>query len=366
MANKIVNEYEPDFVSSPGETLLETIEYLGISQVDLAIRTGRPSKTINEIIKGKTAITTETALQLERALGVPASFWMNSQRHYDEHAMRVAEKEQLERNTRWMTLFPVSAMIKMRWITKYTDKVSQLRELLNFFGVASPDAWNKYQSKYKELHRKSYKYEVDQYALAAWLRRGELLAQQIECKPYDRERFKDTLRKIRRLTLENSDIFREELYKLCLESGVIFLIVPELPKIRVSGVAHWLTMDKADKAVIQLSLRHKTDDHFWFSFFHESAHILQEFKKGVFVDESRKREYEEDLERKADEFASEMLVPAVALTKFIKNADFSKKAISAFANQIGVSPGIVVGQLQHFGCLPYSHCNELKRILEWK
>ena len=76
------NQYMPDNVSPPGDTLLETIETLGISQSELAERMGRPKKTINEIIKGKTAVTPDTALQLERVLGVPASFWNNRVRQY--------------------------------------------------------------------------------------------------------------------------------------------------------------------------------------------------------------------------------------------------------------------------------------------
>jgi addiction module HigA family antidote len=75
-------EFKPDYAIAPGTTLLETIQSLGISQVELARRTGRPLKTINEIIKGKAAITAETALQLEHVLGMPASFWNNLERNY--------------------------------------------------------------------------------------------------------------------------------------------------------------------------------------------------------------------------------------------------------------------------------------------
>ena len=72
----IENEFVPDYTVSPGESLLETLETLGMSQTELARRTGRPIKTINEIIQAKAAITPETAIQLERVLGVPASYWL--------------------------------------------------------------------------------------------------------------------------------------------------------------------------------------------------------------------------------------------------------------------------------------------------
>jgi addiction module HigA family antidote len=74
MARKQNNQFVPDYASAPGSTLLETIVERGISQAELAERTGRSKKHINEIIKGKQPITAETALQLERVLGVKADF----------------------------------------------------------------------------------------------------------------------------------------------------------------------------------------------------------------------------------------------------------------------------------------------------
>jgi HTH-type transcriptional regulator/antitoxin HigA len=84
MSKPVVNECKQAYVSPPGETLREVLEEMGISQADLAIHMGRPKKTINEIIKGEAAITADTAIQLERVLGIPAGFWNNRQGHYDE------------------------------------------------------------------------------------------------------------------------------------------------------------------------------------------------------------------------------------------------------------------------------------------
>jgi len=109
---KIENQYVPDYVSPPGETLLEVIEDKEMSQVELAKRMGRPQKTINEIIQGKAALTPETALQLERVLNIPASFWNNRERQYREFIARMAEQERLSSHTKWMKHFSVAAMIK--------------------------------------------------------------------------------------------------------------------------------------------------------------------------------------------------------------------------------------------------------------
>jgi len=84
MGNKRGYGYSPDYAVAPGETLLETIQALGMNQTDLAARTGTPLKTIDEIIKGKESITPRTALQFERVLGIPATFWNSLERNYRE------------------------------------------------------------------------------------------------------------------------------------------------------------------------------------------------------------------------------------------------------------------------------------------
>jgi addiction module HigA family antidote len=96
------SSFQPNYAVPPGETLRETLEFLGMTQAQLADRTGRPKKTINEIISGKAAITAETALQLERVLGVPASFWSNLERRRNSALIKNGSKNsppQLLRNS---------------------------------------------------------------------------------------------------------------------------------------------------------------------------------------------------------------------------------------------------------------------------
>src|SRR2546425_1482897 len=68
----------------PGEILLEEfMKPLGLSQYRVAKAINVPPRRINEIVRGKRAITTETALRLERYLGWPAQVWLNLQSRYD-------------------------------------------------------------------------------------------------------------------------------------------------------------------------------------------------------------------------------------------------------------------------------------------
>lgn len=116
-----------------------------------------------------------------------------------------------------------------------------------------------------------------------------------------------------------------------------------------------------------MSLRYKTDDHLWFTFFHEAGHILLHGKKELFIEGSNG--LDEVKEGEANEFAQIELIPKKSFAAFLAQKPYSKAAIERFAREIGIAPGIVVGQLQHRGLLPRSYCNDLKqtfmRVNDW-
>jgi len=356
------NEYQPDVVSWPGETLAEVLEERQMTQSELAERMGRPKKTINEIIQGKTGITPETALQLEHVLHIPATFWNNRQLQYQEYRAKQAERDRLKSQEHWLKKFPIKVMVKLGWLKEETDSVAQIQNLLNFFAVASVDnftfGWNEARA-----FRKSEAFESDDAALAVWLRRGEIDGAAIACQPYSAPHFKQVLQQVRFLTALPPEEFQPKLVELCATAGVAVVFVPELSKCRVSGAASWLT---PDKALIQLSLRHKTDDHLWFTFFHEAAHIVLHQKSMRFIDMEQAEPT--SMEEEANHFATDLLIPIQEWQSFLSPspAYMSKERIKQFAQKIGIAPGIIVGRLQHEKLLPYTHCNELKVTFQWQ
>src|SRR5574341_1039145 len=185
--------FAPDYAVPPGDTLLETLQTLGMSQAELANRTGRPHKTINEIIKGKAAITPETALQLERALGVPARFWNNLERNYRDALARIKERKKITAGTALLRKIPVRALIKARAIKDLQDKADLVVEALNFFGVGNPAAWGRVWTAQRAAFRQSPAFRSAPGAVAAWLRMGELRAQRIHCAPFDGAKFRAAL-----------------------------------------------------------------------------------------------------------------------------------------------------------------------------
>lgn len=363
MRSPIANAYLPEHVSLPGETLQEVLDDRQMSQAELSERTGRPKKTINEIVRGKAAITPETALQFERVLGIPASFWNGLERNYREYLARTQEQELLQASTDWLSKIPVRSLEEFGWIERRNASVDRVREVLRFFGVASPAEWNQVFQLPQASFRHSPSFESEAGALAAWLRRGELAAQSIRCAPFDRSRFQAALADARALTTEGPDVFAARLAELCGAAGVAVAFVRELPKCRVHGATRWLS---PTKALIQLSLRYKTDDHLWFTFFHEAGHILLHGKRLVFIEEGTADvTVEED---QANRFAADFLIPRAALEELRGPAQaqrLSEARVLSFAREQGIAPGIVVGRLQHEGWLARTHLNGLKVRLDW-
>lgn len=360
MRNRIHNQYSPDTVSPPGETLKETLEALGMSQAELADRMGRPKKTINEIIKGKAALTADTALQLERVLGVPAGFWNKRDNHYREFLAQRQENARLGPKVGWLDTLPLRDMIKLGWVAAHPDRVLQLRAVLDFFGVASPEVWKRIWYGPKVSYRRSQAFQNDPGLLAGWLRLGEIRARAIACAPYDAARFGRALAGIRTLIPGPPARYARELSKRCAASGVALVFLPEPPRLSISGATRWLS---PTKALMQISLRYTTDDQFWLTFFHEAGHIQLHGKRDVFLETEGLARAEEEA---ADQFALLQLLPKGDLARFAKAASPTAGGIREFSARHGLAPGVVVGLLQHQGLLPHSRFNEMKRLFRLK
>ena len=361
MGSKRGNEYRPNVVYPPGDTLLETIEAMGMSQAELAARMGVTEKHVSSVVKGKSPISEDTALRLERVLGIDAAFWRNLEHLYRRHLAEQEERKRLGQKKAWPERFPLKEMIRRKWIDFYDDPVDQLTELLSFFGVATWDSWQDLWTK-DAAYRTSPVFEINPSAMAAWLRRGELLAREIPSEPFDGKAFRRLLPELRALSQRSVEEYLGELPKRCASCGVVLVFLKELPETRVSGVARWLSKDRA---LIQLSDRYKTDDHFWFALFHEAAHILLHGKRDVFIEEDIGKgtgEKEDEANRKA----SEWLVPSEGPYEgLIAQRPIRLVDIEETAEAMGIAPGILVGRLQHDKALPFSHGNRLKRTIRF-
>ncbi|MDE2821946.1 MAG: ImmA/IrrE family metallo-endopeptidase [Chloroflexota bacterium] len=354
-------EYNPDYAVPPGWVLEDRLATQNISHAEFARRCGRSPKLISEIISGKAPIEPRTAIQFESVLGVDAGIWLGIEKDYRLHLEREAETRRAEESIAWAKRFPIAELVKRGVFEQPKSNADKVKTVLSFFGVASVDAWHIQQKSMRVAYRHSPTFKSGEEALATWLRLGEMEAGLVDCPDYSEAGFKNALSQIRDLTAAKTAESILQAQMLCRESGVVLAIVKPLPKTALSGATRWIN---PRKALIQLSARHLSDDHLWFSFFHEAAHILLHSKRDVFVHESKGEATEADIE--ADEWASDFLISPAAWGQFEGCGVFTKRIIVDFAYEQGIAPGIVVGRLQHEGLISWrSRLNSLKTPLAW-
>ncbi len=356
--------YQPVSVTAPGETLADLLDEQGMTQTELAQRMGRPLKTVNQIVNGKAAITAETALQLEKIFETPATYWLNHESQYRAYLARRREEDGYTAWYDWLDQMPIRELKKLGILSdlrnRDENKKVLLRELLQFFGVASPNEWQIIYGQMHTAYRRSMPDRSDPYATAAWLRLGELQSRSLACDRFDRIRFVGALQRIRAMTTLPPEQFEPAMREECAASGVALILTPAIARARVSGAARWLR----NRPIIQLSLYGKTNDRFWFTFFHEACHIMQHSSQLVFLDEAWDHDQLSEQEHEANQFAANWLISAELVEELPELK--SKAAVSEFAARIGIHPGIVVGRLQHDGLIDHSWMNDLKDTLAWK
>ena len=353
--------FAPDWVSPPGDTILDMVEERGWTQAELAVRLGFSPKHVNQVIKGKAPLTEESALRLAQVLGPSAGFWLTREAHYREQVVRLESTSRHAAWVSWLDEIPVKDLMNAGAIPKQRmdtgSRPALVDECLRFFGVASPHEWRSHYLGMEYTFRRSRAEQSDVGAISAWLRLGEREAEKSGSRAYSRFEFESALDEIRGLTLEPPDVFEPRVRELLRRAGVGFVLVPAIPRTHVSGVARWLD---SRHPLIQLSLYGKTNDRFWFTFYHEAAHILLHAadKKSVWLDDPTSKPSTDRAEEEANAWAADWLIPPRYASELATLG--TKTSVRAFARRIGIHPGIVVGRLQHDISISFRQMNDLK------
>lgn len=360
-------EFKPDWVSPPGDTILDLTEEKGWTQGELAKRLGYTDKHLSLLVNGKVSLTLDAAARLERVLGGSVEFWMNREANFQRHKARLEAEQNYTTWADWLDMLPVLELMNIDAIPKLLNvpknKPKIVESCLRFFGIASPDEWHTHYGDMSFSFRRSQAVTSDAGAISAWLRLGEQQAEITGLPKYNKRKFEQALEQIRPMVLLSPDEFLPKMQSLLAQAGVCLVLVPAIPKARVSGVARWLG---ATKPLIQLSLYGKTNDKFWFTFFHEAAHILLHAsdKKSIFLDDPNVDRSDNEQEHEANLWAARYLIPTEYEQEFKRLK--SRTEILKFAQKVQIHSGIVVGRLQHEGLISFKNLNSLKATYEWK
>lgn len=354
--------FQPDWACPPGETISEMLELQGIELADFAAHIGASMARVQELIGGIAVIDGVLAQRLESALGASAKFWMQRERQYRDDMARLVSASKVPGEDEFLSKLPISDMRRFGWIDAVAHKSQKLGACLDFFGVPNMGEW---QRRYNaELavtaFRTSPSFEANPYAVLAWLRRAELASERIDCQPWNAALFESKLNEIKGLSrIKEPGRFVPMLRALCAECGVAVAITRAPKGCRASGATRFLS---PTKALIVLSFRYRSDDQFWFTFFHEAAHLILHGQDALFLEDGS--DVTEKEEAEANDRAARVLIPEEFVGELMTLRP-QVKQIVAFARKVGVSPGIVVGQLQHLGRVRPNRLNGFKRRYQW-
>jgi HTH-type transcriptional regulator/antitoxin HigA len=360
--------FNPDWVSPPGDTIQDLLEEKGWTQAEFSRRLGYTEKHVSLLINGKVPLTEEGAVRLQNVLGGSLGFWLAREAQYREHLAARDAMQSYAQMVDWLDRVPVRDLMNLSAIPKRRiderSKPALVGELLSFFGVASAAQWETHYASMEGAFRRSRADQSDIGAISAWLRMGEREAEKFDGPKYSERVFRPALQEIRSFTVLGPEEFLPRLRSLLTEAGVALVLVPAIPRAHVSGVARWLN---AHRPLIQMSLYGKTNDRFWFTFFHEAAHILLHAseKRSVYLDDPSGATEDSPYEQEANDWARDFLIPQPFAAR-LRSLGQTRAAVQAFAREIGIHPGIVVGRLQHEGLLPMTWLNALKARYEFR
>lgn len=346
-------KYNPDLAIHPGLTLKEELDFLGLTQVELAQRSGLNTTHISQIINEVDSITPETAIKFELALGVSADFWNNLQKNYDLAIARIeAEKKILAEVSEAKKFNCYNELADLGYVEKTRDWAIKTKNLLKHFAINSfsllPDV--------EQVAFRQASGSFDNLSLAAWLRCGALEAKKIEVAQFSKSKIKEALPEFKKLTML-PDGFGNKLQDLCASVGIALVFVPYFKNTKVNGASRWI----GGKAVIQLNTKGSYSDIFWFTFFHEIGHILLHGIKDQFIDYTGMDKDEK--EREADEFASETLIPQREYDKLLSMVVLNATRIDSFAHLNGIGKSIVYGRLAHDKVVSWKTIGRLRQKL---
>jgi HTH-type transcriptional regulator/antitoxin HigA len=350
--------FEPQWASPPGNTILAALERSGLSLEELAEIL---EVDADGIVDGRLRIGAEVAGNLARYLGGSERFWINRERQYREDATRrrlLFEATEQE----WLDELPLDEMSKLGWLGKIRGATTPLPAVLEYFGSRSISEW---RQRYSGLisavsFRTSPIFGAHMGAVIAWLRQGEIQSKGIDLGEWDREGLRQAVPSMRALARSKPPAkFFPELREICARFGVALCVAKAPTGCRASG-ATWFAQDGT--AICLLSFRYGHDDQFWFTFFHEIGHLILHSDRGMFLEDGDPVMSDEESE--ANAFSQDVLIPQIFRQDLAKVPN-THLSVASYARKIKISPGIVVGQMQHLGLLPHGWLARLKKKYDW-
>jgi HTH-type transcriptional regulator/antitoxin HigA len=348
--NDIITEHLPRRATHPGTVLQRELEAREMKQSDLAAELDIAASHLNEIIKGKRPITAEIAVLLEAALEIDAQYWNNAQASYnlDSARMQEAVAKQADAITQWRT---IKDIIPLKYFKKQGvvigNIVEDVKRIFNLFATDSLVELQHLLTASDVYYKKSGKLKAHAEHMKAWVAYVRHLSDDIQVNPFDFNCQEELIKSLRKVFLGNN-VEKNLANVLCLYG--IKLVVREKPDhAPIDGAALW---SKDMHPVIGLTLRHKRIDNLAFTVYHELGHIFLHLKSNhsiSYVDNTVEdaQALNTDVEKEANDFAGNILIPEVKWQEFVSHGFFGDDSIRRFASAIDTPAASIRGRLCH-------------------
>jgi HTH-type transcriptional regulator / antitoxin HigA len=356
---------EPNWASPPGATIARIMALREIDVSELASAIKLSDDAFGALLDGRLRLNRQLAEAIADELGSTPRFWLARDKEYVRDLARLGEASVANAES-WVQSMPVASMRRLGWLPKDArTRTAQTNALLAFFGCDSLQDWGKrYSSGIGAVaFRTSLSFASDGMSTLVWLRAGEAQAASFAAKTFRREQFQALLPSLKRISaFKHPARMLERLRAACHDVGVVVTTARTPEGCRASG-ASWF--DTNGRPVIHLSFRHLSEDHFWFTFFHEAAHILLhgvdhiDGEGTVMIGDTLEQEAE------ADSFAQSILLPDDVRTQLLERQTISAQVVVEAARSARVTAGIVVGQMEKSGKIPHGKLSFLKHRYLW-
>lgn len=351
-----------NYAVAPGEYLEEWIDDNNMSQQRVAELLGSSRKQVNEIVNGRAPITHDTAMRLERVVGIPAKTWLKYEALYRADLARIADEENLAEHADEIAPSAVTYLRKIGATT--ATKKSPGKLVSDFLAFHRCGTWDAYVHLHEEASRGDYALAalkdagttLDRTLLTTWLRAAELQ------EPFERgrnyeyspEQLRATLPKLRERAATPDSTMLRDIANMLADVGVVFMVVEPPKKLPLLGMTRWI--DKK-VPVIQQSGRWGKDGFVIWTLFHEIGHVLNDPRGEMHVEYSTEKKRNSAAEKGANKFALDMLFGVEGVTQF-RGLTYDRD-IAAKAREIGISPGVAVHQMHRRRLLDYKFGNRL-------
>jgi len=352
-----------NYAVAPGEYLEEWIDEHGLSQQRVADLLGCSRKHVNEIVHGRAPITSDTAIRLERVVGIPADSWLRYEAAYRADLARIADQENLAAHVEEIDSNAV-AYLRSLGFTKATRRTPGAL-VSDFLAFHRCGTWEAYIHLHESASTGDYALAalkesgdstIDTTVLTTWLRAAEL-AEPFERGRrynYDADRLLDALPLLRARAAEPNATMLRDIAKMLSQVGVVFMVVEPPKKFPLHGMTRWI--DKR-VPVIQQTGRWGKDGFVIWTLFHELGHVLNDPRGEMHLEYRTDKKRKSAAEKAANKFAMDILFGESGLEPFTGLTRDCE--IAGAAKKLGIAPGVAVLQMHRRRLLDYQHGNQL-------